>query len=233
MGFQPSTYAFDLTRTSPVNQIVETIREYGLCRVDAFLKDTRALEEEALQLSKKDAGNYAFGKTAMMRKKDARNYPALYELFHRNSFMEDCAKAYITHPHTVNEYIFVSHDFTTKNGRARNGYLHFDRTHTFKFYFYLKDVLTTDSGPFSCIPGTRALGKKMREMAWIENNSYANVRNRIFEQYNQESYKECDILPVFGRKGAMIIFDTDLFHLGGITNGGERLVIRGHTTIPC
>ena len=30
--------------------------------------------------------------------------------------------------------------------------------------------------------------------------------------------------------GDLVIFDTDMFHMGGLTKGGERLVIRSHTS---
>ena len=50
--------------------------------------------------------------------------------------MLEVAQNYMSHPNLNNE-LFITHDYKHDNGLARNGYLHFDRTFTFKFLIYL------------------------------------------------------------------------------------------------
>ena len=124
--------------------------------------------------------------------------------------------------------VIATHDYRTDKGLGRNGYLHFDRTHEFKFFLYLRDCKASD-GPFSCVPGSHRLGAELRRTAWKENREYAKVKNRVlFDYQNMGSYKS-KIVPILASAGDLVIFDTDTFHMGGLTKGGERLIIRSHT----
>ena len=61
-------------------------------------------------------------------------------------------------------------------------------------------------------------------------DEYEDKKNRIFLDYPELDYTEEDIVPVLGGAGDLIIFDTDVFHMGGVVKEGfERLLIRGHT----
>ena len=103
---------------------------------------------------------------------------------------------------------------------AKNGHLHYDKKHSLKFFIYLQDTTIKD-GPFSVIPRTHIIGKQLRE-----NNP--DSTSNIFFDYPELGYKNDDILPIIGKAGDIIIFDTDIFHLGGILDGGERLTLKGH-----
>ena len=140
--------------------------------------------------------------------------------------MLEVAQNYMSYPNLNNE-LFITHDYKHDNGLARNGYLHFDRTFTFKFLIYLSDV-DENCGPFSIVPRSHLKGKELRNKT--TNDEYEDKKNRIFLDYPELGYTEEDIVPVLGEAGDLIIFDTDVFHMGGLVREGfQRLLIRGHT----
>ena len=58
---------------------------------------------------------------------------------------------------------------------------------------------------------------------------FKDVKNRIELDY-PELYDESKLIPVEGKAGTLIVFDSDLFHQGGKINkkGAERIVLRMH-----
>ena len=82
--------------------------------------------------------------------------------------------------------------------------------------------------------------RRLREEGTLGvNTEYTNMRltkeieelkNRILLDYPDLGYTSDEVVPVLGNAGDLIIFDTDLFHLGGVVKeNNERLIIRGHT----
>ncbi len=124
--------------------------------------------------------------------------------------------------------IFVTHEFTNDNGLERNGYLHFDRIWTFKYFYYITDVMSAADGPLTVVPGSHVAGKEMRESQ--VGRPYEEQRNRIEVDY-PALYEEVkgNLFPIYGTAGTLIMFDTDVFHMGGkIERGHERKVCRLH-----
>lgn len=124
--------------------------------------------------------------------------------------------------------IFITHEFTGEKGLARNGYLHFDRIWTFKYFYYLTDVEALNDGPLQVVPKSHRLGTRMR----LEQSTkpYEQQKNRIEIDY-PEVYNslESEITPIFGKAGTLIVFNTDIFHMGGkVSDGHERKVCRLH-----
>lgn len=120
--------------------------------------------------------------------------------------------------------IFISHEFKNKS-KERNNYLHFDRLRCLKAIVYLKDVDSIDNGPFSIVPKTHNKSAELRRSFKNESN-YKNKKNRIDIDYIN-LYKEP--IPILGKAGTLVLFDTDTWHLGGIVqNNCERKVIRSH-----
>lgn len=120
--------------------------------------------------------------------------------------------------------VFISHEFKS-DVKERNNYLHFDRLRCLKAMVYLKDVDNKDSGPFSYVPKSNKMGYELRQ-SFKKVSNYANKKNRIDVDY-KKMYVEP--IPVLGKKGTLILFDTDTWHLGGvIKNQKERKVIRSH-----
>ena len=124
--------------------------------------------------------------------------------------------------------IFISHEFTDAHGLERNGYLHFDRIWTFKYFYYLTDVESCDHGPLCVVPRSHYLGQKLRIQDF--HKPYEFQRNRIESDY-PEIYSEVQsqVTPILGPAGTLIVFNTDLFHMGGkVRDKQERKVCRLH-----
>ena len=125
--------------------------------------------------------------------------------------------------------VMATHDYQNDNGTERNGFLHFDRTHTFKFFLYLTDC-DESSGAFRYVPGSRELGETLRTQATVDaGGDYKTIANRLELDYLDLNYTAEDAEPLVGKAGTLFAFDTDTFHMGGVVQDGkERVVIRSH-----
>lgn len=119
--------------------------------------------------------------------------------------------------------IFVTHEYKT-GSKARNNFLHFDRLRSLKVLVYLTDVGLQD-GPFSLVKGSHTTGMKLRR-GFSSFNDYEEKKNRIDIDYPEINY---DLRPITGPAGTTVVFDSDVFHMGGdVKEGGERLIVRSH-----
>ena len=66
-------------------------------------------------------------------------------------------------------------------GLERNGYLHFDRIWTFKYFYYLTDVMSHANGPLCVAPRSHRLGQKLRSQEL--HKPYEFQRNQIERDY--------------------------------------------------
>jgi ectoine hydroxylase-related dioxygenase (phytanoyl-CoA dioxygenase family) len=223
-------YDFDLNNLDNIELIVDTIKEYGVCRIPNYLniEIVDKLKNECQPLLERETDDgYSFGTATRLNNNSyVGTHDAITSVFKNEKLFEIC-KQYMGKEPNLNNDVFITHDHISDKGLARNGYLHFDRIYTFKFFIYLTDV-DDDCGPFSIIPKTHIKGKELRLKT--TGNNYESKKNRIFLDYPELGYAESDIIPIIGEAGDMMIFDTDLFHMGGVTkNNKERLIIRGHT----
>jgi hypothetical protein len=231
-------YDFDFTNIRKTLDIVNTVKEYGICRVPNYLNDDTVLKlkNEALELVTDEPNDdYEFGKSTRLQRLfhdqngnliivNPHLKPTISEVF-SNIEMSKISELYMG-KHALNADIFITHDYKHDNGLARNGFLHFDRIYTFKFFIYLTDV-NENCGPFSVVPKSHIKGKELRLQTIGE---YEELKNRILLDYPDLGYTSDEVVPVLGNAGDLIIFDTDLFHLGGVVKeNNERLIIRGHT----
>jgi len=229
----PAVMSYILKKKASISDIVSCVRENGVAKIDSFYDDylVEEIKKEATLALKEDnlgSRGYNFGMSTRIGsfEQQRENRPAIYTVF-GSSWMHQAAGIYLEGQPSFNE-LFITHEFKNNSGLARNGYLHFDRIHTFKYMLYLTDC-DEDSGPFSCIPETHKIARKLREETWNRENSYDNLKNRIFVDYPELGVKEADLVPITGPAGTLIIFDTDMFHLGGrVRPGKERLLIRLH-----
>ena len=220
-------YGFDSNNIADIADVVNKLNEYGICRIPNYL-DTKTLssvKEEALDLvTAEPADDYEFGKATRFFRQQT-NKTTIRDVFGSGD-MNNISRAYLGHNHDSNREVFITHDYKHDNGLARNGYLHFDRIYTFKYFIYLTDV-DENCGPFSVVPKSHIKGKQLRENT---SGAYAQLKNRILLDYPDLGYTSDEVVPVLGNAGDLIIFDTDLFHLGGVVKeNNERLIIRGHT----
>ena len=191
------------------------------------IKEMIDLQEKKLN---PDDGSYEFGRAGRVGSVKSWEGTAVHDVFN-SSVLTDLAKNFMVSemggPPSFDE-LFITHDYRCDQGSARNGFLHFDRLSTFKFFMYLTDC-DKDSGAFSYVPDTYQLGKELRTKAWKKTGKYGKIKNRLEIDYPDLGYKQEDAVPVEGPAGTLFAFHSDVFHVGGgVKEGLERRVIRHH-----
>lgn len=223
---------FYVNEDSHVDVVNDNLKEYGLSVIEGYLEDVSGIKEEVDKiLSETPEDDYSFGKAARIGSFVGHEHsnPWIFKFFSQ-AWMMRVFMDYMSARPTFNE-LFITHEYKGDVELARNAYLHFDRIHTFKFMLYLTDV-DEQSGPFSVIPGTHLDGKFLRERTWEGTKEYEELKNRPLLDYPELGYKQEDVVPITGKAGTVIIFDSDLFHMGGIVpQDKERMLIRSHYRI--
>ena len=96
---------------------------------------------------------------------------------------------------------------------------HTDETYFLKFFIYLTDV-NEEHGPLNVVPGSHLKFKDVRHR-WIKSNKDYLKRDKV--NYNYENKMK----SLNGKKGSLIIFDTDILHKAGVLKPNKvRKVIR-------
>ena len=232
-----------------IKKISETLRDQGMFTISNYLliNEISELKEEVLHHHKIMGNSYPFGSMYSINKpKELPN-----ESLQKSTFSKPWMKElFLTYNNNISkgffQNLYSTYDYKYDGTIGRNGYLHFDRNSSIKFFLYLNDV-TEDNGAFYIHPGSHKLGKKLRENAWgsfipspndslfkkILNKTFGtdfkNVKNRLELDY-PELYEPNKLIPVEGKAGTLIVFDSDIFHQGGKINieDKERIVLRSH-----
>tara|TARA_R110002074_G_scaffold379719_2_gene558052 strand:- start:1126 stop:1806 length:681 start_codon:yes stop_codon:yes gene_type:complete len=214
-----------------IEKIYSDIQQNGFSVVENFLEDVAAVRNEVIKMldNIEDDSSYKFGKAYRLPIEEETfiENPSIYKVFSQE-WMHHLAMKYLNNQNLYCE-IFASNEYRNNQGLEENGYLHFDKFHTFKYMLYLTDS-NQSSGAFSCIPNTHIDGKLLRQSAWRETSIHENIKNKPLNHYKDGcGYTEEDIVSIAGKAGTLIVFDTDLFHFGGrVEEGEERLLIRLH-----
>ena len=200
----------------------------GVFIVDNYLKgDTlKGLHDEVLHKCQTEAGHYEFGRN--YRGPDLSNFEdgSFIKKVYDEGGMRSLHNQYSDKPDLYGKNVFATHDYKFDGTLARNGWLHFDRIWCLKFFIYLTDI-DESSGAFSCSPKSRPIGESIRAEAWRVGN-YDHVKNRIELDY-PDLLPSFTPVPIEGKAGSLIVFDTNTFHKGGqVDEGKERLVVRLH-----
>ena len=214
-----------------VNKTYSDLQAKGYSVINNFLTDVSDVKNEVFGLLEniKDDSSYKFGKALRLGsiKENHSKNPDIFKVLGQN-WMIELAKEYLKKDQLFTE-IFITNDFRNDRGIETNGILHFDKFHTLKYMLYLSDC-DKSSGAFCCVPGSHIDGKFLREKAWQETQVYENIKNKPLEDYRGIlEYSEKDVIALEGNAGTLIIFETDVFHRGGIVEDNkERLLIRSH-----
>ena len=177
-----------------------------------------------------DNGSYQFGRANKIGSIDNWQGTAIHEVFGDEAISELANTFMVKEMGGVPGFndIHITHDYRSDRGLARNGYLHFDRLGTFKFFMYLTDC-DKDSGAFSYVPNSYQQGKELRRSEWRRTGDFGQIRNRLEIDYPDLGFSSDDAVPIEGPAGTMFVFHSDVFHMGGsVKEGNERRVIRYH-----
>lgn len=232
-----------------IKKLSEILKDYGIFKINNYLlkNEFSELKDEVLHHHKIIGNSYPFGSTYSIN--DPKELPN--ESFQKRTFSNSWMKElFLDYNNNISkgffDKIYSTHDYKFDGNIGRNGYLHFDRNSSLKFFLYLNDV-NEDNGAFYIQPGSHKLGKKLRERAWgsfmplpkdsllkkIFNKTFGidfkNVKNRLELDY-PEFFEPNKLVPVEGKAGTLIVFDPDIFHQGGKINihNKERVVLRSH-----
>ena len=151
---------------------------------------------------------------------DQNKYSSLYEIF-SSKWMESITHSYLGKNSFLNHEIFLVNDVPNSSHVAQD--LHYDRIPTLKFFIYLTNT-TSENGSFYCVPGSQINTKEIEQ----ENRKSAILPNINETRDNASAYNGQEI-PIEGKAGTLIIFDTDVLHRAGKVSTGERYVMRGHS----
>ena len=221
----------------------------GIFKKDSYLSELEVdrLKKEVLGFHKTNGNHYPFGTTYAINNTEGLSDSSFQKNVFSNPWMK---KLFLALNHNVSkgyfDSIYSTHDFKYDKEIGRNGYLHFDRNRSLKYFIYLNDV-TEENGAFFIQPNSHKLGRKLREKAWgsliptpndsllkkvnlkLFGNSFKNIKNRLELDY-PEIYEPKKLFPVEGKAGTLIVFDSDIFHKGGKIHkkGLERIVLRMH-----
>ena len=121
--------------------------------------------------------------------------------------------------------VFATLDKPESNHIAQDP--HFDRTPNLKFLLYLNDM-TSDNGAFKLSPGSHNWVKKSfptPRPPFVSNSFLKATREIPFIILDK-------LVPINGKAGTLIIFDTDTIHHQGLVSKGESKIIRFHFSPP-
>ena len=239
----------DISKLKEIDFLKQTLLDQGIFRVDSYLssEEVNNLKEEVLKYHKTNGKTYPFGSTYAIN--DLKHLPSdsLQKSIFSKRWMKELFLAYNNNiSKGFFSSIYSTHDYKFDGSIGRNGYLHFDRNVSLKYFLYLNDV-TKDNGAFFIQPNSHKLGKELREKAWGKfiptpndnllkkvvlnffGKHFSVVKNRLELDY-PELYDPKKLIPVEGKAGTLIVFDSDIFHQGGKINkkGLERIVLRVH-----
>lgn len=187
------------------------------------IKEIIELTENELE---EDDGSYKFGRAGRIGSVEKWKGTSIHDVF-GSPLIWDIAFNFMKTVPTFDE-IFVTHDYRVDQGLAANGFLHFDKRPTFKFFMYLTDC-DEDSGAFRYVPKSYHIGEKLRMESREKTSEYREMKNKLEIDYSELGYTFSDSIPIEGLAGTMFAFHSDVFHMAGrILKGKERRVIRLH-----
>lgn len=218
---------------SQLNKSLSNLNKNGYAVIDNFFNDEQIdiLEKNFDDFLNNPENNdipfhvnteFLKAKNLLLEKKDNSNFEK-FSLVINNNFILNMAKQYLKKnykPSKLMIYETIGKNNTEfKNDKKYAFVPHTDETYFLKFFLYITDVDET-KGPLSVAPGTHTTFKKKRH-DWIKDNRNYLNRNKVDQSYNDE------MVPLLGKRGTLIVFDTDLLHKAGLVeNGAFRKVIR-------
>ncbi len=218
---------FRLDSASNASNILTSLEEKGISIVEDYI------DQETLKTLKSDFDKYlslednsflkvfeySAGKACKLILRMLDTNSTAFAVF-TSDFFQEVANDFLKEEFELNKEIFLVEDISTSEHVAQQ--LHYDIARTLKFFIYLEDT-TVENGAFCCVPGSQKWTSKMRE-----NHSHEILPgNREFTRKLTDEFGEA--IPIEGKAGTLIIFDTDVFHKAGKVSKGRRRVMRGHT----
>lgn len=217
-------------------EIFEQIKNKGYCFIDSFLTENEVeiIQTELLSLyqtipdystlydNRISENEYPYGKS--MRFGGFNFIPNFKDIFLSKNF-SNITKSYLGPHCQENLQTFTSFEYkksTEADGKPRNSYWHFDPWRALKYFFYLEDV-DLSNGCLRVMEDTLSISKDIR-------NKYP--LQEIVDKYYivEDLIDDNKVINFEGKRGSMIVFDTDLFHVGSniLDDNKKRMIITVH-----
>lgn len=220
---------YTLSKTENLGIVVNTLQLWGIACIPNYLnlnelEQIRYEFDELLNVSESwgTAGGGKFDRSMKVRRCELpeAQFPTLSKTF-SSSFMEKVCHGYLGESSIFNQFILAKHNFYDKRGDRIND-PHFDAIRSLKFFLYLDDT-DTSNGAFEYAPGTHNLNREQVAEFRLKGGKVKDTPNVALPHEAKQ------LVPIDGKAGTLLIFDTDGFHGGGyVHEGAERRVIRSH-----
>lgn len=213
-------------RIHDVPAIIERLERDGVVLVPGYLDATTIAEatRECHELFDRTPPwahheEYSVGQSVRMERcdMDQAAVPAISSALARPE-LEAVVSAFLGEGYIFSRTVYAILDVVGSTTRVQQ--LHYDKMRHLKSFIYLTDVAATN-GPFHCVPGSHLLTREAER----ENRSQHIVPT---DQDARELPPELAdrAVPVLGKAGTLILFDSDILHHAGILTEGERLAVR-------
>ena len=103
-------YKFKVKNTDNVDSVVDTVKEWGICVIEDFIKNTDDIKKESLTAIKKHNKQYEFGDFAILRNEDIKKYSAIHKVFKQKLF-EEISTKYLNRKSNINNEVYITHDY--------------------------------------------------------------------------------------------------------------------------
>jgi hypothetical protein len=218
-----------LPRSAQAGEVARVVREEGVVLIEGWIdqETSAALAREQDRIFARGGEGirrlaYEEGDVRVLTPGQARltDYPALESsLF--TPHLEEISRLVLGERSVFNSEVFCCLDQHIDKPRDVN-ILHFDKLRALKFFLYLTDT-TADNGAFSCIPGSHVAAQERVRLHLAEGRPLRDLKNRDLPDFTGKD------VPVEGKAGSLIVFDSDVLHRAGdVKPGLIRRVIRTH-----
>ena len=235
-----TTYKFSLSKINAnPTKVVDIIKRWGICVIPSYLEgqDLAGFQQEVFQVFQYEKVSDAYGPGGACRLKNtpelSLKYPTMHKIFN-DDFMLKVTKLYMGRSNfKLNHDIFLTEEtniIDNVDDWTPNMFLHTDKGWRFKFFIYVNDVYEYN-GAFRCCPGKQNIGRKVRLEAWQKTSDYSKLENKLDKDRPEFGLNNETAIPIEGKAGCLMIFDTDLPHSGAriLKEGAKRVICRGHS----
>ncbi len=206
--------------------LIQSLENDGVVLVPGYLDAATVAEatQECHQLFDRTPSwahheEYSVGESVRMERAniDRSAFPAISSTFSRPE-LELVVSTFFGEGYIFSRTVYAILDVVGSTTRVQQP--HYDKMRHLKSFVYLTDV-TAASGPFHCVPGshlaTREAERENRLRRIVPTDDDARVLPPGLVGRG---------IPVPGKAGTLILFDSDIAHYAGIVTEGERLAVR-------
>jgi hypothetical protein len=185
--------------------------------IDAVTRECHRLFEQTPPWAHHE--EYSLGQSVRMERADIdpAAFPVLSWMFGRPE-LEAVVSAFFGEGYIFSRTVYTILDVVGSSTRVQQ--LHHDKMRHLKSFVYLTDV-GIDNGPFHCVPGSHVLTQEAQRENRLRHVVPTDDDARVLPAELADHR-----VPVLGKAGTLILFDSDIAHHAGVVTADERLAVR-------